>query len=162
MQIRLVELTSNTITRPSDTTTYTNGDLLANSTSVGSVTPFSFTNTLGRGLVIKRLSLLKSSNVTTNASFRVWLYKDVPVTGNGDNGIFGTTTDAGIFGTVPIATGSETYVSTSVFAQSTTPDLYVYLDADQTFYALIQMQAAYVPTAAETFTLKATGLVYIP
>src|SRR6185437_974597 len=82
-----VNLSAN-FTRPADTTAYATGDLVANSTTAGSVTPLSFTApryATGSGQV-RRARLKKSTNTTTNATFRLHLYATSPTPTNGDNG----------------------------------------------------------------------------
>jgi hypothetical protein len=79
-------------TRPADTTAYTSGDVVSNSTSSTTVITFSG-NILneafvtGKSLVIKDAQLTKSTNSTTNASFRLYLYTSA-VTVAADNAAF--------------------------------------------------------------------------
>lgn len=74
--------------RPADTTAYAVGDLVANNTSAGSVTPMSFT--VGRdadsGGMIRRIRLRKTGTSVSNALFRLHLYSASPTPSNGDNG----------------------------------------------------------------------------
>jgi acetyl-CoA acetyltransferase len=72
-----MRLLSSTITRPADTTAYAAGDLVANSTTAGSVTPFIFDLSLGRGLAIssiQRVRLFKSAASATLAQFILHLF----------------------------------------------------------------------------------------
>jgi hypothetical protein len=166
MQIKVTEFTSNTITRPADTTAYASGDLVANSTTAGSVTAFTLTGTLGRGLAIQRVTIAKSQASVTNANFRVHFFKDIPTVTNGDNGAF-VPIVSGYIGFVDCLGASQSaafsdasrlhgiYVNNSLAS-----DLVVYLDADQKIYALIEARAAYTPASAETFAITVTGSVF--
>ena len=77
---------SASFTRPGDTTAYASGDLVANSTTAGSVVtpvvPVSRSRRVpsAEQLRVDRIKLLKSTVTTTNASFRVHLYKAAPTT----------------------------------------------------------------------------------
>jgi hypothetical protein len=79
-------------TRPADTTTYAQGDLVANSTTAGSVTPLALTaaRVSGGGGVIRKFRLIKSTASLTNAQFRVHLFNALPTVANGDNAAWGT------------------------------------------------------------------------
>jgi len=155
--------TSGSTTRPNDTTAYASGDLVANSTTAGSVTPITL-NCSARGFKVWRVELARSSAVVTNASFRVHIYKDSPTVANGDNGAW-STTNSGYVGFVDVAApsvaftdsanASGVYVNNSVFAP-----LYFVADKDHILYALIEARAAYTPTAQEVFTVTLLGEAY--
>lgn len=144
-------------TRPADTTAYASGDLVANSTTAGSVTPMSLA--IGRGSsgaavtgMIRRLRLRKSGTSIANASFRVHLYRASPTVANGDNGAFSTNQAANYVGRFDVtmdqaftdgasgngvpAVGSEVNFHTA------------------TYYALIEARGAYTPANGETFTVE--------
>src|SRR5690606_2424241 len=82
---------SSSFARPADTTQYGQNDLVANSATAGDVEPLTFVIPYGSGLKIWRAGLLKSSTTTTNAVFRLHLYKDKPTCANGDNDTWSTT-----------------------------------------------------------------------
>jgi hypothetical protein len=70
-------LISASFTRPADTTAYASGDLVANSTTAGSVAPLTFSNVVrvnGAGGLVRRAKLRKTGTSTTNASFRIHFY----------------------------------------------------------------------------------------
>lgn len=162
--MKIIDITSTTITRPADTTAYASGDLIANSTTAGSVTPFTFRIPYGRGLVIYRAGVSRSDTDVTNASFRIHLYKDSPTCANGDNGAWSTDV-AGhqgfidVVGTSPAFTDNAqafgVYLSNSVYAP-----MLVLTDTDRYLYALLEARAAYTPASAETFTLSLIGEAY--
>ena len=70
---------SASFTRPNDTTAYASGDLVANSTTAGSVVPLQIdlgnVAAVGHGITrITRARLTKSGTSPTNANFRIHLY----------------------------------------------------------------------------------------
>lgn len=165
--MRINRITSNTITRPNDTTAYASGDLVANSTTAGSVTPFTFyssTTKLG-GMKVWRASLNKSGAVATNANFRLHLYESQPTVTNGDNAAW-LSTSSGYLGSIDIdvtgktfsagTSGSGVYTNNSVFAP-----LLVVAPQGGVFYGLLEARAAYTPTANETFTVSLIGEEYM-
>jgi len=80
-----------TFTRPADTTAYASGDLVANSTTAGSVVAMTLTvgRVAGGSCMLRRCKLATSSTSTTSASFRLHLFRTAPATvTNGDNGAF--------------------------------------------------------------------------
>lgn len=145
-----------TFTRPADTTAYASGDLVANSTTAGSVTPMSFTvaRTNDASFSVRRARITTSSTSVTNASFRLHLYQSSPTAANGDNSAWSTTTSGylgaidvtvdkafsdGAGGTgVPLAGGEMTGLPTS---------------GARTIFGLLEARAAYTPTSAGTFTV---------
>lgn len=163
--MKIIEVTSNTITRPNDSTDYADTDLVANSTTAGSVTPFTFRLPYGRGLKLWKANLLKSSTLATNTSFRLHLYKDSPTCSNGDNGAW-LTTVSGYQGFITLSgtatTFSDDHLSTGTFITSSVfaPMLLV-ADVDQRIYGLLEAKAAYDPTALETFTATLIGEAYV-
>jgi hypothetical protein len=95
-------LPSANFTRPADTTAYASGDLVANSTTVGSVVPMTFspcTKGAGRSGQIRRVRISKTGTSITNTTVRVHLFSVLPtVSTNGDNGA------------ITIATGAAGYL----------------------------------------------------
>lgn len=151
-----------TFTRPADTTPYTTGDLVANSTTAGSVVPLElrgFAVNNQASTIIRRVELVKSGTSTTNAAFRVHIFRRPPATiTNGDNGAYSVSgaadyidslnitmdrafTDGAAGIGVPLV-GSEILVR---FTGSTTQG--------QSLFALIEARGDYTPASAEIFTL---------
>lgn len=154
-------------TRPADTTAYAAGDLVANSTTAGSVVPLSFANairTAGDCVRIERVRVKKTSTTLTNASFRVHLYEASPTPTVGDNGVFNTSgalasnnvlNYAGSFAVTMAWSGSDGAIGVGV--PMTGPGATASPTSGTTLYALLEVTAAYTPASAETFTVTLEG-----
>lgn len=161
--MQIIETTA-TITRPSDTNAYSSGDLIANNTTAGSVTPMTFVIPYGQGVKIYRASVKINSATPTNAKFRLHLYKDSPTVTNGDNGAW-LSTLSGYLGAIDIDASTLTfsdstaafgnYISSTVFS----PMLFS-TDSDFKIYGLLTATASYTPTSAEVFTVTLIGEAY--
>jgi len=152
------------ITRPADTTAYAAGDLLANSTTAGSVTPFTFTHDgVVQPVQVSRFIMKSSQDTITNKNFQLYLFGTSPVVTNGDNGAFAVTaanggnTLGGVYGSsVAVATGGGciNYLypmdAAGTFANGWIPQVFTL-----PFYGLIKVNAAYAPASAEVFEIAA-------
>ena len=145
------------LTLPSTNSAYASGDLVANSTTAGSVVPLSWhIGTADEGTMIRRIRIKKSTTSVTLASFRVHLYESSPTVTNGDNGVwlstfsnymgaFDVTCDK-VFsdasqGVGTPSTGSEVVVSVTTGA------------VDKTIYGLVEARAAYDAGDSEILTV---------
>lgn len=156
---------SQTFTRPSDTTAYTANDLVANSTTAGSVTALAFNAELsgGRGLIVGgRLS--KSGTTVTLAKFDLHLFHRSPTVTNGDNGAFAIDTGRYYIGKIAFDLTSGAEIGTAYatgIVQLTAPGLVFdsqsqglaasTYQAPQVVYGLLVATAGYTPTSAEVF-----------
>ena len=149
--------TAVSFTRPNDTTAYTAGDLVANSTTAGSVTPLTFNIPYGKGVKLWGANLLKSTTTTTNATFKLHLYKDSPTCSNGDNGAW-LTTCSGYQGSITIDASVNTFSDDgqAIGAVTSGPE-YFLTDSDQLLYGLLTATAGYAPGAQEVFTIQLLG-----
>ena len=146
-------------TRPNDTTAYAIGDLIANSTTAGSVTPMSFANVArvaaGAASIIKaRLS--KTGTGITGASFLLHLYGASPTVTNGDNGAWLSTQAATYLGGFEFGLANAKVFSDGVSINGITQTGYpvtVDLASGTTIYGLLEARGAYAPTAQEVFTI---------
>ena len=156
-----VKTTSDSFSRPANTTAYASGDLVANSETAGSVTPLDlkFGSPGGtRSHAISRVKLSKSGTSITNASFRVHLYSASPTPANGDNGAFSTDEAATYVGSFDV-TIDQAFTDGSVgfgVPRSTASEIPARLGGGQ-LYALIEARGAYTPASGETFTLTIGG-----
>lgn len=145
-------------TRPSDTTPYASGDLVANSTTAASVAAMSFgPYRADKGVVrIRRVRLKKSGTTATNGSFRVHFYTSDPCATaptNGDNGAWATV-NAGYLGSLDVTVGAFTDACLGVGSAAVNAEIVFGISgADTTVYSLIEARAAYTPASAEVFTL---------
>lgn len=154
-------------TRPANTTAYAAGDLVANDTAFGSVTPLAFSNavrTAGDCVRIDRARIFKSNTVLTNASFRLHLFEAIPVPSVGDNAAFNsssalaTTGALTYLGSIPITAGNSCSDGAN---GSGVPSVGTAItcapSSGTTIYGLLEVTAAYTPTSSETFTVILEG-----
>lgn len=150
-----------TFTRPSDTTAYASGDVVANSTTAASVTPLAFEVPL-TGVALERVRITLSDATATNAKFKLHLYASSPTlsTSHGDNAAW-LTTSSDYLGIT-----AEVDCSTQTFADKVTGVAYVNTaDMPQTvvpisgtkIYGVLTATAAYTPTSAEVITVTLMG-----
>ncbi|RVC47569.1 hypothetical protein EN781_00080 [Mesorhizobium sp. M4A.F.Ca.ET.090.04.2.1] len=90
VKTKFIEAVAATMTRPNDTSAYAANDAIANSTTAGSVTPFSFTmSDVNDDLVtIERLRLITTDTGVAGKALRMWLFRASPTVGAGDNAAF--------------------------------------------------------------------------
>ena len=148
---------SATFTRPGDTTAYASGDLVANSTTAGSVVPMSFQlgNAFGIGVFrLTRARIIKTNTSPTNANFRLHLYQSSPTPANGDNGAWSTSAAADWLGNIDV-TSMLAFTDGCCGTGSTAAgsEMFIRLKAGSTVYGLLEAKAAYTPGNAESFTV---------
>lgn len=143
-------------TRPADTTAYASGDIVANSTTAGSVVPLNFpncSNGIGRTLQIRRVRIFKTNTSTTNASFRVHLFNVLPTVTSGDNAALAIATGgANYLGQVDITVGQGT--GDGAAGQATTEINCHPVGGATNLYGLLECRGAYTPGSAEVFTIS--------
>jgi hypothetical protein len=154
--VGIVVTPSTTVTRPANTTAYASGQLLANSTTAGSVTALQFTSTrLAAGsATIRRGRLSKTSTTTAVSAFRLHLFSASPLAPtNGDGGVFIPLGAANYLGVLDFP---SMIACTDGAAGNGAPlvgsDITFALGSGQTVFGLIEVRAAYVPTSGEVFT----------
>lgn len=160
--INIVQAASATITRPGDTTAYTSGDLVANSTTAGSVNALQFitlARVSGGGGEITGVTIQKSTNVVTSVALRVHLFTTIPTfVTNGDNTAISTVV-------VALAKGYLGYVDVSTFVAfsdvawgSGAPDnsrgSIAFAATAQIIYGIVEARGAFTPGNAEVFTVS--------
>lgn len=136
-------------TRPADTNAYGAADLVANSTTAGSVVPLTFT--VGDdGAHLVRIVLSKSDTDAANADFVVHIFGSDPTVANGDNGAI-SVDFADKVGEVDLTTmeagTDDAFIVQNLGASS------IHLEQG-TYYILLEVEAAYTPASAEVFTIK--------
>ena len=151
---------SDTLTRPNDATQYGDTDLVANSTSAGSVVPLKFKIGTG-GFSIKRVTLSKSDSDVVAADFTIHFYDTdtAPVSTVGDNAAWTKVASAidGYMGEldVPTMTAGSDDDSSQMHAGETgyAVEFHGY-SANGTIYAWVVNDSTYTPLANEVFTLE--------
>ena len=143
-----------TFNRPADTLAYASGDLVANSTTAGSVTALSLgvARVAAGGVSIRRVRLRKSNAGVTNASFRVHFYTAAPTATNGDNGVWLTSGVASYRGSIDVVM-DRAFSDGAAGVAALSPDINIRLASGTAIFALIEARAAYAPASAETFGL---------
>ncbi len=148
-------------TRPADTTAYAAGDLVANSTTAGSVVPLTFTNavrTAGDCVRIERVRIEKSNTSLTNASFRLHLFEASPTPTVGDNGVFNNAgvlasnnvlNYVGAFAVTMTNSGSDGAAGFGV--PTTGSGVTVSPTSGTSLFGLLEVTAAYTPANGEVF-----------
>jgi hypothetical protein len=150
---------ASSFTRPADTTAYASGDLVANSTTAGSVAPVSFSiaRANDKPVTIFRAKLRKSTTSTTNALFRIHLFAVSPTVTNGDNGALACTGSNNYIGFFDIDMTQNTIFSDGAVANGQldvgSAAISKPVSGAQTVLALVEARAAYTPGNAETFTI---------
>lgn len=141
--------------RPADTTAYAIGDLVANSTTAGSVVPLDLpvSRTDSGSVSIERVKLRKSGVSTTNASFRVHLFSAAPTPTVGDNAAFGTSGSNSYLGSTDVVVSQAFSDGACGFSDANFKSISVRLEAGYSVYGLVEARAAYVPVSAESFTV---------
>lgn len=145
-----------TFTRPSNTTAYAPGDLVANSVTNTAVTALSLTWGGSISGSLRRLILRTSNATITNGNFHAWLFGADPsgAVTNGDNDpIAGLNlTTYKLITPAPINLYAA-MTGVGGYGEATYDrDL---IQLPQTVYALLEARAAYTPASAETFSMQA-------
>ena len=147
-----IVVTSWSFVRPADITAYASGDLVANSTTAGSVIPLTFNvRNENIGSIVRRIRMRKTSTSVSGSSFRVHLYNASPTVTNGDNGAWLSTT-SGYIGSfdVTIDKAFSDGAGGAGVANNGVDINLIY----GTVYGLVEARGAYTPTSAETFTVE--------
>ncbi len=149
---------SASFTRPADTTAYASGDLVANHTTAGSVVAMSFTvaRVAAGHVSIRKARLQKSTTTTTNAAFRLHLYRAAPTLVGGDNAAW-STTRSGYLGSIDFASANALAFSDGVAINGLPvlgSEISVKLASGTTIVGLLEARAAYAPGNAEVFAVE--------
>ena len=144
-------------TRPANTTAYAAGQLVANSTTAGSVVPMAFTlgNSFGPGQFrMMRYRLVKSSTSVANATFRLHLYEAQPAVANGDGGTWLSSLAAHWLGNMDV---SAMYAfsdgAAGTGADPAGAEAFIKMYQGKVIYGLLMALGACTPASGETFTV---------
>lgn len=154
-----------TFTRPANTTAYAIGQLVANSTTAGSMAPLALAcarKAGGTGLV-RRVRVSSSNPATVGASLRVHLFKTPPTSTVGDGGAFA----GAVNGVTAVHLGACDVVLDRGFSDGAkgigapgvgSDILFDTAAGSANLYALIEARSAYTPLSGETLTVAAEVL----
>jgi hypothetical protein len=148
---------SYSFTRPADTTAYAAGDLIANSTTAGSVVPLSWAvRHPGAVCQLKRAVITKTTTTVTNFKAILHLYSAAPAVANGDNGAYSSTKAANYIGSILIdgttSPGAKFSDGAGAFGAAAAGSDFIFSPGG-TIYGLLEANAAYAPGNAEVFTV---------
>lgn len=151
-----VHRASANFTRPADTTAYAAGDLIANSTTAGSVVPMSFNVGCSEGLV--RAAYFKSNTTTlpSTTAMRLHLWSQAPTTSGGDNAaVFASTaglaTSTGYLGYIDMS--ADVWFSDATMGSGVPyPDVHFDLGTGTTLYGLLEATSAITPASEAVIT----------
>lgn len=156
-----------TFTRPADTNAYASGDLIANSTVAASVAAMQFSignNMAGQSFLLRRLKLIKSTNVLTSAQFRMHFFTADPFASApaaGDNGalVFAAGVIGDHVGQIDVTIDKNVFNasdgSLGYGVQTEGSKIGFYLPASAsglTLFGVLEARAAYGPGSGEVFT----------
>lgn len=154
MTIQVSHILAPSFTRPNNTTAYADGDLVANSTTAGSVVPLVFVIPNRRSCIIRGASVAKTDETdVSNALFTLHLFRSSPTVANGDNGALSTNI-ANKIGTINV--GQMVAYTDDAYVMTYGGNFYVDSGSATTIYGLLEVDGAYAPAAEEVFTV---GLV---
>lgn len=149
-------ITGTVMTRPANTTVYASGQLVANSTTAGSVVPISFAGVVtaaGEVGRIYRVRIKTSSTSVTLAQFRVHFYNATVVPVNGDGAAWSTPVGSYIGACDVTVDRAFSDGAEGAGVPLIGTSMHYKIPSGTTLYALLEARAAYVPTSAGTFTL---------
>lgn len=157
-----------TFTRPTDTTPYADGDVIAASTSAA--VPLKFPNACGEGAggVIRNALLASSALPATKLSADLWLFDAAPENAYGnDNEAFALNDadvskvvavialDGTVAANIKVSTLNYVVVAQSMAAAFRKPSITSQTKReDKTLYGVLVARNAYTPANAEVFNLK--------
>ena len=157
--------------RPADTTAYAAGDMVANTTTAGSVTAansaFVLANVLrdaDLGGYIDQIVLRKDDPTTTDAAFRIHFFDTDPFAtapGSGDNAAINLSDNAAddYLGYIDVDMNLDLFGSgasdSCLGVGYPTRPIAVKAASGTTIWGVLEVRDAYVPKSGETFTLYA-------
>lgn len=154
--VQLIGRIQVSFTRPANTTAYATGDIVCNSTTLGSVVAMTFAiaRTTNAGGRIRRARLRKTGTNITNASFRLHLYSALPTPSNSDNGVFLTDKAANYVGFLDFA-AANAIAFTDGAAINAVPAVGSEMNfTSDNYYGFLEARGAYTPASAEVFSLE--------
>ena len=154
-----------TFTRPADTTQYTAGDAVSDNATTPTAATFllsGLSTQTGSGGIIRSVSLYKSDQDLTTASFQVNFFDTQPAAAGWEDNAPIAITDAEwqrSIGMVQLLTGTHgfTAVTGDIYTRSGLDLPYQYVTGDSPIYVVLTAAAAYTPASGEAITLIVSG-----
>lgn len=152
---RVVVVTAPTMTRPANTTQYSTGDLVANSTTAGSVVPLEFDVGGGSGMVRKiRIRTNRTSGGTTSAVFRVYLFRTAPTVAGGDNAAFNPANADNFLDAMDVVVNEQFSDGAANSSNGAAGEINYSLPSGSTkLFGLVRAGAGYTPASAEQISV---------
>lgn len=150
-------ISSNTVTRPADTSAYSVGDIVAQSTtnSLCYAIPFTAARYAGGTGMLRRCRVKVNDIAWANAEIYVHVFKNTPTFTNGDNGAFSAGVSEseylGAFDVTFDRTFSD-YVKGIGVPRTGSEINFDANTSSQSLYYTIETRTALTPAASETFT----------
>jgi hypothetical protein len=143
--------------RPADTNAYAVGDLIANSTTAGSVSPMALAvgRIAGGTGMIRRARVKVNDAAWSGSAVRAHFYKNSPTPANGDNGAW-STSESEYLGSCDITFDknfSDTFVKGIGVPAGGSEINFDCAPDSQNIYALLEARSAVTPGSAKTFSL---------
>lgn len=159
------KISSDSFTRPSNTTQYSALDLVANSVTAGSVVPLTFLNCAksnDRPLMVRRATILLAGTTTiTSSTFNLHLFNVIPTfVTNGDNDPISTNVATGVAGYVGtlVNTNACVAVADGIFGQMIpvvgSEINCVPVSGAKTLYGVLTTVSTYTPISAGVITVN--------
>lgn len=153
--MRAFKTTRAIFSRPANTTAYANGDLVANSTTPGSVVPLEFAvaGSAGQGGKVNRIIIAKTATSLTNAAFKLHLFAKPPTVANGDNGAISANGFASNYLGSAAVTVDQAHSDGAIgVADVAIP--FQCEPGETKIYGLLEATAAYTPASAESIKVS--------
>jgi hypothetical protein len=155
-------------TRPTDTTAYASGDLMANSTSAGSVVLLNFVNLTpfpNQPFAVIGARFKKTTTSLTTASVRLHLFHTQPTVSVGDNAGFNSSgalsvdTVNGYIGYIDATFDTSATAGASARGVPTSPGSAAIMCVSATggLWGILEARSSYTPGNAEVFTVSVEG-----
>lgn len=158
----MLHVVKSTLTRPANTTAYAQNDLIASSTTAGSIVVPSIT-VPRNGMFLRRVRLHtnKTSGMGTFQGL-IEFWTAAPTFSNGDNGAYAVATGAASWLAV-ITTATMTQVGDGAYAAGSAPTTgdEILLRSGALYWSLKEADATgFTPASGQTFTLHAELIGY--
>lgn len=157
----ITKVITTSYTRPADTTTYTAGDVVANSTSAATILSFAdIASFEGGGGVIHSAALIDSSAESTKPEFDLYLF-DTTVVMENDNAAWAPS-DAEMETCLGVITFDlddfKVGSGNGIICNKNIGLPFSCVSGSTTLYGILVARNAYVPTSAEKFTIRLSVL----